>query len=88
MSWSYYKRGRAQEVRIHAAAALKNAEKSCESVPPEAATVRAFATVVDAACKSAHGQCILVEAGGSAWLDEGRLKQFNFNGKIDIIDMD
>ncbi len=86
MSWSYYKKGRSEVVRKDAAERLAKIASGL-SINSEAAIVSSFAASIDAICEQAAGQAVVVEATGSAWLENGVLRSHSFSAKIDVVDL-
>lgn len=87
MSWGYSIVGPASLVKKHASEHLARSAEQCVAIESEVASIAAFAATIKAVCDQAEGQCVKVNGSGSAWLENGKLKSFQFNAKIEVFDM-
>lgn len=86
MSWGCYVVGKASSVRRQAKEQLGQAAKNCASISSEVASIEGLATAVDAICDQSEGQVVRVNASGSAWLENGKLKSYQYEAKVEVLD--
>lgn len=87
MSWSFYMSGSAKAVRETASKQLAVCAENCKAIPAEAKSIEGLAAAIDQVCANAEGQGIKIDACGSAWSENGKLRGFQFHAEVELIDM-